>query len=200
MSGVLIWSVVGFLCGAIPFSVLLGKYRLHTDIRAYGDGNPGAANALRAGGKALGLTVMLLDYLKGVIPVGLAHWGAGLSGWQLTPVALAPVLGHVFSPFLGWHGGKGITTTFGVWTALTLWQAPMVMGLTVALAYVLLDNDGWSAMIGMIAVLTYLVVRQFETPLLVAWVLTMALVASRHGRELRRLPRLRRRTHANRHD
>ena len=144
-----LWSAAGFLAGAIPFSVLLGKCVLHTDIRAYGDGNPGSANVTRAGGKAVGFAALLLDYLKGAVPVGLAVWGAGLSGWQLTPVALAPVLGHAFSPFLGLRGGKAIATTFGVWTGLTVWQAPTVLRLTLALALLFQEVDGWSVMIGM---------------------------------------------------
>jgi acyl phosphate:glycerol-3-phosphate acyltransferase len=200
MIAALLWSAIGFLAGAIPFSVLLGRYVLHTDIRARGDGNPGSINVLRAGGKAIGLTALILDYLKGAIPVGLAVWGAGLSGWQLLPVAVAPVLGHAFSPFLRWRGGKAIATTFGVWTGLTLWQAPTILGLTVAVALYLQDNDGWSVMTGMAIVLVYLVARGFEAPLVVAWIANIAVVAFKHRQDLRRLPKLRERRQANRHD
>jgi len=200
MIDTLIWSAIGFLAGSIPFSILLGERVLHTDIRAYGDGNPGSANVWRAGGKALGLTALVLDYLKGAIPVGLAVWGAGLSSWQLIPVALAPVLGHAFSPFLGLRGGKAIATTFGVWTGLTLWQVPTVMGLTLALALLFQEVDGWSVMFGMAAVLVYLLFWRFETPLLMAWIATIAVVAVKHHRDLRQPPRLRERWRANRYD
>jgi acyl phosphate:glycerol-3-phosphate acyltransferase len=200
MIAALLWSAIGFLAGAIPFSVLLGRYVLHTDIRAYGDGNPGSINVLRSGGKAIGLTALILDYLKGAIPVGLAVWCAGLRGWQLAPLAVAPVLGHAYSPFLRWRGGKAIATTFGVWTALTLWQVPIVLGLTLAVALYLQDNDGWSVMIGMAAVFVYLMVQRFEAPLVTAWIANTAVVAFKHRQDLHRLPRLRERRRANPHD
>jgi acyl phosphate:glycerol-3-phosphate acyltransferase len=200
MIDTLIWSAIGFLAGSLPFSVLLGKRVLHTDIRAYGDGNPGSANVWRVGGKALGLTALVLDYLKGAIPVGLAVWGAGLSGWQLPPVALAPVLGHAFSPVLRLRGGKAIATTFGVWTGLTLWQVPTVLGLALAPAFYFQRVDGWSVMFGMAVVLLYLVIRGFAEPLLSAWIANIAIVAVKHHRDLRRPPRLRDRWRANHHD
>lgn len=65
----LFWMAVGFLSGSIPFSVWLGRLLLRADIRRYGDGNPGAANAWRAGGWPLGLLVGLLDNLKGEVPI-----------------------------------------------------------------------------------------------------------------------------------
>jgi acyl phosphate:glycerol-3-phosphate acyltransferase len=195
----LIWSAIGFLAGSIPFSVIIGTLVLHTDIRAYGDGNPGSANVTRAGGKAIGFIALLVDYLKGAIPVSLAVWGAGLSGWQLVPVALAPVLGHAFSPFLRWRGGKAIATTFGVWTGLTLWQVPIVLGLTVALLLYLQDNDGWSVVIGAMTVLAYLVIRHLEMALITAWIATMVLLAFKLRRDLLRPPRLRDRWQAKLH-
>lgn len=191
MIAALIWSAIGFLAGSIPFSVLIGRLVLHTDIRVYGDGNPGSANVTRAGGKAVGFVALLLDYLKGAIPVGLAVWSAGLSGWQLSPVALAPVLGHAFSPFLRLRGGKAIATTFGVWTGLTLWQVPTVMGLMLGLLFYFQEIAGWSVMIGATMVLVYLVIRHFEVSLITVWIATMVLLAFKHRQDLRQPPRLR---------
>ena len=130
MFDALIWSCIGFILGSIPFSVWLGRVVLHKDIRAYGDGNPGAANVLRAGGRLVGVVAILLDFAKGAIPVGVAVFVVRMSGWRLVPVALAPVLGHAFSPFLSFRGGKAIATTFGVWTGLTLWLGPTIIGLS----------------------------------------------------------------------
>jgi glycerol-3-phosphate acyltransferase PlsY len=90
----------GFLMGALPFSVWLACLMLRTDIRAFGDGNPGAANARRAGTWRVGIPTLLLDFLKGAVRVSLAHYVFEVSGWGLVAVALAPVLGHAFSPFL----------------------------------------------------------------------------------------------------
>ncbi|MGQ9552685.1 MAG: glycerol-3-phosphate acyltransferase [Anaerolineae bacterium] len=148
---------MGGLLGAMPFAVWLGRLAGKGDVRRHGDGNPGAANAWRAGGWPLGLAVLLLDWLKGAIPVSLAHFACGLSSWNLAVVALMPVLGHAFSPFLRWRGGKGLTVSFGIWTGLTLWEVPVFLGISLGLLHFLLPkHDAWVAVIGMMLVLPYL--------------------------------------------
>jgi glycerol-3-phosphate acyltransferase PlsY len=104
----LIWTLIAFIAGSLPFSVWVGRLALRTDIRRYGDHNPGATNVGRAGGWQWGALALLLDMLKGALPVGLAWYWGGLAGWALLPVALAPVLGHGYSPFLGFRGGKAL--------------------------------------------------------------------------------------------
>jgi glycerol-3-phosphate acyltransferase PlsY len=137
----LAWTLAGFLLGSIPFSVLLGQLALGRDVRGYGpDGNPGAANAWRAGGLRLGLPVLALDFLKGALPVALARFQSGVDGWALLPVALAPILGHAFSPFLRLQGGKALAVTFGVWTGLRPGEGPLALGALLALFLFLVDN------------------------------------------------------------
>ena len=109
-----LWFLVAFVFGALPLSVWLGRFALGVDIRKYGDGNPGAANVWRAGGKWWGLLAILLDGFKGLIPVAIANFAIGIEGWWLTAIALAPILGHTYSPFLNFRGGKALSTTFGV--------------------------------------------------------------------------------------
>jgi glycerol-3-phosphate acyltransferase PlsY len=182
------WTALGFLLGAMPFSVWLCRLLLHTDVRRYGDGNPGGINAWRAGGWRTGLPVLFLDYLKGAVPVGLAHFAFGLSGWWLVPVAVAPVLGHAFSPFLGLRGGKALAATFGVWTGLTLGEGPMFLGLFMGLFYLMQTVDAWAAILGMVGLLAYLLLRQAGLPLLVIWGGNMAIVTWKHRRDLRERP------------
>ena len=124
----LLFVILGFVLGAIPFSFLLGKWFLKTDIRLIGDHNPGATNVFRAGNKWLGIAALALDYLKGFVLVILFLYMPFLLPIWLVFVSLAPVFGHAFSPFLKGKGGKAIATTFGVWSGLTLWQAPVIMG------------------------------------------------------------------------
>ena len=64
------WTLLAFLCGSVPFSLLLGFWVLKLDVRRYGDGNPGAANVIRAGGWRVGIPAVFLDSLKGAAPVG----------------------------------------------------------------------------------------------------------------------------------
>ena len=107
----LVWPVLAFVAGALPFSVWVGRLALHTDIRVYGDSNPGATNVLRAGGWAWGALALLLDYLKGAIPVGLAYFWAGVEDWLLVVVALAPAAGA--SPAVDFvDGSYGATIGF----------------------------------------------------------------------------------------
>lgn len=114
----------GFLFGSIPFGYLISRYFYGVDIRKAGSGNIGAANALRTLGKAGGAAVLLLDALKGFLPVLLSK-SLHLDPVWVALVAAAAVLGHCFSPWLGWHGGKGVATSVGAVIALS-WMAGAV--------------------------------------------------------------------------
>jgi glycerol-3-phosphate acyltransferase PlsY len=131
-----------FLIGSIPFGYLVGRLFFHTDIRKQGSGNIGAMNALRALGTRGAAVVLLLDALKGFVPT---LWALNVfNGFLDTPgfppggqviaslVATGTVLGHCFSPWLRFRGGKGVATTFGAIFALC-WPAGLVaVGLWVA--------------------------------------------------------------------
>ncbi len=186
---ILLWTVLAFLSGSLPFSLWIGRLVARADVRRYGDGNPGAANAWKAGGWRAGVPALLLDYLKGATPVALARFGAGISGWELVPVALAPILGHAFSPFLHFRGGKAVAATFGAWTGLTLWAGPTVLGLALGLAYALNATDAWSALFGLFVLLLYLLLSGAPAPFLAVWAGNFALVLWKHRRDLRTPPR-----------
>jgi len=108
--------VVAFFVGAIPFGVLVSRAFYHTDIRKSGSGNIGAANALRTLGKRGAIAVLALDALKGFVPTLAAMVLGGVVPGTLA--AVASVVGHCWSPFLGGKGGKGVATFFGALFAL----------------------------------------------------------------------------------
>lgn len=117
-----------FLCGAVPFSYLLGLL-FGKDVRDFGeDHTPGPTNSFKAGGAALGIPSLALDFLKGAIPVFILTSTYDLSPVTFVLVCIAPVLGHMFTPLLRFKGGKGITTTFGIWSGLMLWEVPVFLG------------------------------------------------------------------------
>lgn len=197
-----IWTLLGFLLGSLPLSVWLGKLVLHTDIRDYGDGNPGGTNVMRAGSRTLGVLAIILDMLKAAGPVSLAHYVFQVTGWPLVPVMLAPILGHIFSPFLGFRGGKALACTFGAWTALTVPFGPFVMGGSVFIFYKLLNASGWAVMASLLTLLGFLLVPALHwrspgltagltLPLFVAWAGTVAILAWTHRADLRQRPALR---------
>ncbi|MBV9468927.1 MAG: glycerol-3-phosphate 1-O-acyltransferase PlsY [Abitibacteriaceae bacterium] len=102
-----------YLCGAIPFGVIAGKLR-GIDVRSVGSGNIGTTNVYRALGPAAGLTVFLLDVLKGFAAPWLARMLLGpTDNTSIALCALIAVLGHTFSIFLNFKGGKGIATGLG---------------------------------------------------------------------------------------
>ena len=127
-------AVAAYLLGSIPTGYLLVRIFRRQDIRSVGSGNIGATNVLRAGGKGLGAATFLLDVLKGSAAVWL---GAALGAWLMPAVplrtaealaALFAVLGHMFTCWLHFHGGKGVATGFGVFLAASPWAALAAIG------------------------------------------------------------------------
>ena len=104
---VILWILTAYLCGSLPFSVWLGGLILGKEIRHFGDGNPGGTNVIRAGGRALGVAVIILDGLKGCLPVLAAQRFGDLPDAALAGAALAAVAGHAFSFLLRFQGGEG---------------------------------------------------------------------------------------------
>lgn len=144
------WIVAGFFSGSIPYSVILARFSRHVDVRDFGDHNPGAWNVIAAAGWRWGLAAMLLDGFKGAIPVGLAWYWAGINDWHSIPIALSPVIGHIYSPWLKFQGGKAVATSFGIWAGLTLGIGPTLLGLLLALFYSIMDSSEWSVIFTMI--------------------------------------------------
>lgn len=112
--------VVGaFFLGAVPFGLVLGRLVAGVDVRAAGSGNIGATNVARTAGKKLGALVLLLDALKALLPTLAARaLFPDHPAWHAA-VAFAAVLGHVFSPYLKFRGGKGVASALGGLLALT---------------------------------------------------------------------------------
>lgn len=112
---------LAFLCGSIPFGLLIARSRA-IDIRTHGSGNIGATNVWRVLGRGPGLTCFILDVLKGFIPTLAAGLWTGLismhtiaprDAWLWVAVMAAAILGHMFTPFAGFKGGKGVATALG---------------------------------------------------------------------------------------
>ena len=185
----ILFTIIGYLSGSIPFSVLLGKLFLHTDIRQQGeDRNPGSANVFKAGGPRkwwVGLSALLLDGFKGLIPVAVAYYNFNVTGPALIPVALAPIIGHAFSIFLRFRGGKAIATTFGVWVALTVYGGPLVLGGLLILFTLLLTNDAWAVMLGMLGLLGYLLLSHCPPEFYAIWGGNLFILIWKHRHELR---------------
>jgi glycerol-3-phosphate acyltransferase PlsY len=109
--------IVAYLAGSLSFAVIVSRLMGLHDPRSYGSKNPGATNVLRSGNKAAAVVTLLLDALKGWLPVVLVKWyGAdyGLGDGTVAAVGLAAFLGHLYPVFFGFKGGKGVATAAGV--------------------------------------------------------------------------------------
>ena len=186
-----LWAVLAFFLGALPFSVWLPRLVGRNDPRTIGDGNPGATNAFRTGGSAIGLIALLLDVSKAAAPVGLAYFNFGWRGLPMALIATAPVLGHAFSPFLRFRGGKALAVAFGVWIGLTIWQLSIPALLLVLFWRAVLDVDGWAVMLAPACLLAIILVW-LPDPLYLTVLAGQAIIlAWTHRDGLRRRPHLR---------
>jgi glycerol-3-phosphate acyltransferase PlsY len=174
-----------FLCGSLPFSVWLGKILLGVDVRKFGDGNPGAANAFRTGNKLIGLLVLLLDISKAAAPVGWAYFNLDIRGIPMLLIAIAPILGHVFSPFLGFRGGKALATSLGVWIGLTIWKLSLPAAVGALIGIALFTSPGWSVMLALGGILTVLLIWLPDPLLLAVWFSEVFMLTWTHRLDLR---------------
>ncbi|MDZ4768754.1 MAG: glycerol-3-phosphate acyltransferase [Chloroflexota bacterium] len=181
----IVWAAIGFFVGSLMLAYWLGWLMLRSDVRAVGDGNPGATNVMKAGGAWVGVLALLLDIFKGAIPVSIAKYVIGLNGISLVIVALAPIFGHAFSPFLRFKGGKAFAVTGGVWIALTLWEVPTFGGIVLGIAFALIEVSGW-AVAYMFAIMgTYLAIAHPDPVLLAVMGVNVAVVLWKYRADLR---------------
>jgi glycerol-3-phosphate acyltransferase PlsY len=112
-----------YLVGGIPFSYIAGMWTKGIDLRQHGSGNLGASNTYRILGGRIAIAVLILDVLKGLLPVVLARsWDVGgQEPMHEIAAAVGAVLGHLFSPYLRFSGGKGIATSAGAFAGLAPW-------------------------------------------------------------------------------
>jgi glycerol-3-phosphate acyltransferase PlsY len=180
-----------FVCGSLPFSVWVGKLFLGLDVRDFGDGNPGAANVYRAGNKLTGILTLFLDVSKAAVPVGLAYFNLGIRGVPMYLISVAPILGHVFSPFLGFRGGKALSTALGVWIGLTIWKASLAAVVAVMIGFAIFTLPGWSVLFALGGILVALLLWMPDPFLF--WVLASEtlILAWTHRLDLRQSPNLR---------
>lgn len=181
-------ACIVFLIGSTPTGLVIGKL-YGCDLRKSGSGNIGATNALRTLGKKAGLLTFLGDLLKGLVPVLiLTNQNISPALQQATPfLGLLIIIGHCFSPFLKFNGGKGVATSLGVFLAIV----PLQSLLAVAVFAAIVKFSGYVSL-GSICSLTFAAIAVMLTPnhnpeTLVAIICTAALVITRHKANIQRL-------------
>ncbi|MBK9235682.1 MAG: glycerol-3-phosphate 1-O-acyltransferase PlsY [Rhodoferax sp.] len=128
--------LVGYAIGSLSFAVIVSRVMGLNDPRTYGSKNPGATNVLRSGSKAAAVVTLLLDAMKGWLPVMLVRWFGkpyGLEEGTLAMVGLAAFLGHLYPVFFRFVGGKGVATALGVLVGIS-----PILGLAVAASWLIM--------------------------------------------------------------
>ncbi len=126
--------LIAYLFGSFNSAIILCKLMRLPDPREQGSGNPGATNVLRFGGKKLAASVLLIDVIKGIIPVVIAQI-LGVEQMILATVAFAAFIGHLYPVFFGFKGGKGVATAFGVLVALNWIIGLSILATWLAMAF-----------------------------------------------------------------
>lgn len=194
---ILLCAAGGYVSGATPFGYLAGKLK-GMDIRQHGSGNIGATNAIRVLGKGIGIPVFILDLLKGWLPVWLAKaWlitlpeGVALVSTGAVVTGLAAVLGHMFTFWLGFKGGKGVATTTGV--LLGIAPVAMLGGLAVWLVFFFtMRYVSLASMMAGVGVAVTMLIQmsrsgQWDMVMLGFGLLIMLLVIVRHRANIQRI-------------
>jgi acyl phosphate:glycerol-3-phosphate acyltransferase len=184
----LVWLLASYLLGAVPTSHIVSRTIAGIDLRQHGSGNLGATNLYRVLGWRYAVPVALFDIAKGAIPVWVFAPQASASQLFAVSCGLAAILGHVFSVFVGFKGGKGVATAAGVMLALT----PVALGVA-ALVWILVVRLSGYVSLGSIAAAAVLPVAVYlldqpKTPELLWIDIAVALaVIVLHRRNISRL-------------
>ncbi len=176
--------LLGYLLGSIPFGYLLVRLTTGADIRQAGSGNIGATNVFRKS-KIVGLLTFVMDAGKGYVAVLMAGWLGADLGWQAI-AAVSSIVGHIFTLFLGFKGGKGVATGFGAFLALT----PASAGTTIIVFILTATLARYVSLASILATAAYpLWVYLYHEPVIVFWpaMIGSAMIIAKHHQNIRRL-------------
>ena len=188
--------VLAYLVGSLSFAVIVSRFMGLSDPRSYGSKNPGATNVLRSGNKAAAVLTLLLDAVKGWLPVACVAWfgpAYGMGDAVLAAVGLAAFLGHLYPVFFRFAGGKGVATAAGVLLGLH-WALGLAVLITWLLVAYFSRYSSLSALVSALAApLIYLVgdrgLWYTDPAVLVLLVVMSALLIWRHRQNIGKLIR-----------
>jgi glycerol-3-phosphate acyltransferase PlsY len=179
--------VVAYLVGGIPFGLIVVKLKSGSDVRESGSGNIGATNVLRTSGRGAGILTLLLDAAKGLFAVWLADTLTHGDILWMSFAALAVLLGHVFSPYLKFTGGKGVASFLGAFGYLT--PAPVLIVTLIFILVVVMTRHLSLGSISGAALFPFacFIILHPEWPVLVAAVGAALLILWRHKGNIQRI-------------
>lgn len=190
----LLAAVAAYLVGSLSFAVIVTRVMGLNDPRTYGSKNPGATNVLRSGSKAAAIITLLLDCMKGWLPVALVMWFGepyGLNDGTVALVGLAAFLGHLWPVFFRFEGGKGVATALGVLLGISVWLGLATAATWLIIAVFFRYSSLASLVAAVFAPVYYLlvdgVVWYAEATIAMSIVVMSALLVWRHKENILRL-------------
>lgn len=181
--------LAAYLIGSLSFAVIVSRAMGLADPRAYGSRNPGATNVLRSGNRAAAVLTLLLDALKGYVPVWLAHELAprfGFAEFTVAGVGLAAFVGHLWPLWFGFKGGKGVATAAGALLALNPWLGAATLATWLIIA-VFFRYSSLASIVAAVFAPFYLLLIWGVTPAVPAVVVMSLLLLWRHQANMRKL-------------
>ena len=181
-------SIFAFFLGSCPFALWIGTVFLHKDIRNYGDGNPGTTNVFKAGGPKWGCLALILEIAKGFPFVYLADAVIKLPDIEVLVVAISAMLGHAFSPFLRFQGGKALAITLGILLALPSYEKLVALVIFTALGFLFIKSDAWIVIFGAASTFIYLLITRADIEELLLMFLILILWTTKQYNDLKIAP------------
>ncbi|HXT35596.1 MAG TPA: glycerol-3-phosphate 1-O-acyltransferase PlsY [Chloroflexota bacterium] len=181
--------IIGYLLGAIPTGLIVGKVVKGVDLRDYGSGKTGATNALRTLGKIPAGLVVLFDFTKGIIALVIVHSLTGSVAAQCL-AGLAAAIGHNWPVYAGFRGGRGVLVSFGVFCILC-WPAALISlgigGVIMAVSLIVSLGVLVGTVVGLLLAVLFVALGHFSPWILLYCVLGAILIVARHSDNIQRL-------------
>ena len=183
---IILYLILSYLCGAIPFGYIIAKLFKHIDIRTVGSGNPGATNVYRSISKPLGVLTLILDVLKGFVPVYLISFINPEFQWMVISVAFVTIIGHTFTIFLRFKGGKGVATACGAFLAINPLSVLICLGVFIVVLAMFKYVSAASIMAALMLPISLYLLKELPEIVVFAGMISI-LVIVRHISNIKRL-------------
>ncbi|MCF7887043.1 MAG: glycerol-3-phosphate 1-O-acyltransferase PlsY [Candidatus Omnitrophica bacterium] len=188
----LILPIVSFIFGAIPFGYIITKIVKDVDIRQFGSGNVGATNVFRVAGKGWGFLVFILDFAKGFIVLYFAYSMGKFEPYFFIILGVLAILGHNWTPFLKFKGGKGVATSLGVLFALSFYFASfkLILPLSLGVWLIVFLLSRLVSLASILASLAFLILSLNLSQFIEIKILTVLLfflILARHKNNIKRI-------------
>jgi len=186
----IVYIIIVYISSAIPWAYYIGKLRLNSDIRNYGDKNPGTVNVFRAGSITWGFIASFFEITKSGLPIYFFLSNYSIDNFTMIIFVIASLFGHGFSPFLKFKGGKSLAVTAGTWLAITKFEAFYIITPCLAIMKLIQKNDAITVTVAFSSLGIYLLLRNpsnFSTySLLIGILFNLLFIIFKHRKEYKK--------------